>query len=384
MFDYETLKFIWWGLIGFLFIGFAVTDGMDMGVGGLLPFVAKKDVESRVVINTVGAHWDGNQVWFITAGASLFAAWPLVYATAFSGFYFAMMLTLFSLFLRPLAFDYRSKIESPKWRKKWDKALFVGSMVPPLVFGVAFGNLLQGVPFGFDSLMRVTYTGSFFALFTPFTLLTGVISVCMMLMHGSTWLVLRTDADVAQRSANIGRIVAIVLAITFALAGVMVWQSVEGYSVSSVIDTMGQAEPTSKEVNIGSGFWLVNFLETPSLWGVPITGVFMPLVIAFLLNIKNKSESVKVMSLLASSLTIASIILTAGIAMFPFVMPSSSQPNHSLLMWDTVSSEGTLGLMLMVVAVFVPIIIGYTFWCYKKMWRTVTINEIEQNSHTVY
>jgi cytochrome d ubiquinol oxidase subunit II len=384
MFDYETLKFIWWGLVGFLFIGFAITDGMDMGVGGLLPFVAKKDVESRVVINTVGAHWDGNQVWLITAGASLFAAWPLVYATAFSGFYFAMMLTLFSLFLRPLAFDYRSKIESNKWRTNWDKALFVGSMVPPLVFGVAFGNLLQGVPFSFDSLMRVTYTGSFFALFTPFTLLTGVVSVCMMLLHGSTWLVLRTDADVAQRSATIGRVVALVLAVTFTLAGVMVWQTVDGYSVVSTIDTMGQAQPTTKVVSTGAGAWLTNFIETPLLWLVPITGIVMPLVAAFLLGIKNKSTSVKTTALLTSSLTITSVILTAGIAMFPFVMPSSSQPNHSLLMWDTVSSEGTLGLMLMVVGVFTPIILGYTIWCYKKMWRTVTIEEIEQNNHTAY
>lgn len=384
MFDYETLKFIWWGLVGFLFIGFAITDGMDMGVGGLLPFVAKKDVESRVVINTVGAHWDGNQVWLITAGASLFAAWPLVYATAFSGFYFAMMLTLFSLFLRPLAFDYRSKIESIKWRTNWDKALFVGSMVPPLVFGVAFGNLLQGVPFSFDSLMRVTYTGSFFALFTPFSLLTGVVSVCMMLLHGSTWLVLRTDANVAKRSANIGRVVAVVLAVTFTLAGLMVWQTVDGYSVVSTIDTMGQAQPTTKEVSTGAGVWLTNFIETPLLWLVPITGIVMPLVAAFLLGIKNKSTSVKTTALLTSSLTIASVILTAGIAMFPFVMPSSSQPNHSLLMWDTVSSEGTLGLMLMVVGVFTPIILGYTFWCYRKMWRTVTIEEIEQNNHTAY
>lgn len=384
MFDYETLKLIWWGLIGFLFIGFAITDGMDMGVGGLLPFVAKKDVESRVVINTVGAHWDGNQVWFITAGASLFAAWPMVYATAFSGFYFAMMLTLFSLFLRPLAFDYRSKIESVRWRTNWDKALFVGSMVPPLVFGVAFGNLLQGVPFGFDSLMRVTYTGSFFALFSPFALLAGVISVCMMLMHGATWLVLRTDADVAQRSANIGRIVAVVLAFAFALAGVMVWQSIDGYVVVSTIDTMAEAQPTTKVVSTAAGAWLHNFIAMPLLWLIPITGVVMPLCVAFLLTVKNKKTSIKVLGLLASSLSIMSIILTAGIAMFPFVMPSSSQPNHSLLMWDTVSSETTLGLMLVVVTVFTPIIIGYTFWCYKKMWRTVTIAEIEQNSHSAY
>ncbi|PHR85570.1 MAG: cytochrome d ubiquinol oxidase subunit II [Colwellia sp.] len=384
MFDYETLKFLWWCIIGFLFIGFAITDGMDMGVGGLLPFVAKKDVERRVVINTVGPHWDGNQVWFITAGASLFAAWPLVYATAFSGFYFAMMLTLFSLFLRPLAFDYRSKIDSLKWRNNWDKALFVGSMVPPLVFGVAFGNLLQGVPFSFDSLMRVTYTGSFWALFTPFTLLTGVVSVAMMLMHGSTWLVMRTDADVAQRSANIGRVISVVLAFAFALAGVMVWQSIDGYLVVSTIDTMGQAQPTIKVVSTAAGVWLNNYVDTPLLWLVPAIGLLAPFLVALLLSIKSKSTSVKVLAFIASSLTIISIILTAGIAMFPFVMPSSSQPNHSLLMWDTVSSEGTLGLMLAVVAFFVPIILGYTFWCYKKMWRTVTVAEIEQNNHTAY
>lgn len=384
MFDYETLKFLWWCLIGFLFIGFAITDGMDMGVGGLLPFVAKTDVESRVVINTVGAHWDGNQVWFITAGASLFAAWPLVYATAFSGFYFAMMLTLFSLFLRPLAFDYRSKIDSLTWRTNWDKALFVGSMVPPLVFGVAFGNLLQGVPFSFDSLMRVTYTGSFFALFTPFTLLTGVVSVCMMLIHGSTWLVMRTDGDVAQRSASLGRIISVVLTLAFTLAGVMVWQNIDGYLVTSTIDTMGQAQPTIKEVTTDTGVWLNNYVETPVLWLVPSIGLIAPMLVAFLLSIKNKSSFLKVLAFVTSSLTIISIILTAGIAMFPFVLPSSSQPNHSLLMWDTVSSEGTLGLMLMAVAVFIPIIIGYTLWCYKKMWRTVTVAEIEQNNHTAY
>ena len=384
MFDYETLKFLWWCIIGFLFIGFAITDGMDMGVGGLLLFVAKKDVERRVVINTVGAHWDGNQVWFITAGASLFAAWPLVYATAFSGFYFAMMLTLFSLFLRPLAFDYRSKIESPRWRENWDKALFVGSMVPPLVFGVAFGNLLQGVPFHFDSLMRVTYTGSFFALFNPFALLAGVISVAMVLMHGSTWLVMRTDAEVAKRSANIGRIVAIVLMLTFAIAGVMIWQSIDGYQVTSIINTMGQAQPTIKEVLIVPGAWLDNYINAPLLWLAPLSGLFMPLVAALLLSNKAKSTSVKVMAFIASSAAIAGVILTAGIAMFPFVMPSSSQPNHSLLLWDTVSSKGTLSLMLIVVAVFIPIIIGYTLWCYKKMWRTVTVAEIEKDTHTAY
>jgi cytochrome d ubiquinol oxidase subunit II len=205
-----------------------------------------------------------------------------------------------------------------------------------------------------------------------------------MLMHGSTWLVMRTDADVAQRSANIGRVVAIVLSLAFALGGVMVWQNIDGYLVVSTIDTMGQAQPTIKEVTTGAGAWLNNYVETPLLWLVPIIGLITPVFVALLLSIKNKSTSVKVFAFIGSSFTIVSIILTVGIAMFPFVMPSSSIPNHSLLMWDTVSSEGTLGLMLTVVAFFVPIIIGYTFWCYKKMWRTVTVAEIEQNNHTAY
>jgi len=384
MFDYETLKLLWWAIIGFLFIGFAITDGMDMGVGGLLPFVAKQDAERRVVINTVGPHWDGNQVWFITAAASLFAAWPMVYSAAFSGFYFAMMLTLFCLFLRPLAFDYRSKIESARWRGNWDKALFVGSMVPPLVFGIAFGNLLQGVPFSFDNLMRVNYSGSFFALLNPFALLSGVVSVTMVLMHGTAWLVMRTDADVARRASNIGGVVSLVLVLSFSVAGVMIWQSIDGYVVTSVIDKMGQAQPTTKEVTIVTGAWLNNFIAHPKLWLIPISSVVMSLAVAVLMRRSVKSTFSKAMAFGASSIASAGIILTAGVAMFPFVMPSSSVPGHSLLMWDTVASETTLGLMLIVVMVFIPIILGYTLWCYAKMWRTVTVSEIEQNSHSAY
>lgn len=379
MFDYESLKLIWWLVIGILFIGFAVTDGMDMGVGGLLPFVAKNDVERRVVINTIGAHWDGNQVWLITAGASLFAAWPMVYATAFSGFYFAMMLTLFCLFLRPLGFDYRSKIDSPKWRYNWDKALFVGSMVPALVFGIAFGNLLQGVPFHFDDLMRVTYTGSFFGLFNTLGLLSGLVSVSMMLMHGATWLTMRTDGDVAARSAKAAQIFSVVLVICFTLAGVLIWQQVEGYVIQSTIDPLAYAQPTTKIVGTATGAWLNNFNASPVLWLLPLIGIVMALLAGLLARFRRGA-----LAFCASGLSLAGIILTMGVSMFPFVMPSSSTPNHSLTLWDSVSSEGTLGLMLVVVAVFVPIILGYTLWCYSKMWRTVTIAEIEDNNHSAY
>ena len=379
MFDYESLKLIWWLVIGILFIGFAVTDGMDMGVGGLLPFVAKNDVERRVVINTIGAHWDGNQVWLITAGASLFAAWPMVYATAFSGFYFAMMLTLFCLFLRPLGFDYRSKIDSPKWRYNWDKALFVGSMVPALVFGIAFGNLLQGVPFHFDNLMRVTYTGSFFALFNPLGLLSGLVSISMMLMHGATWLTMRTDGEVAARSAKAAQLFSVVLVVCFTLAGILIWQQVEGYVIQSTIDPLAYAQPTLKTVVKETGAWLNNFNANPVLWLLPLTGIVMALFAGLLARFRRGA-----LAFFASGLSVASVILTMGVSMFPLVMPSSSTPNHSLTLWDSVSSEGTLGLMLIVVAIFVPIILGYTIWCYSKMWRTVTITEIEDNNHSAY
>jgi len=155
MLDYESLKLIWWVLVGVLLIGFAVTDGFDLGAAALMPFVGKTDSERRVVINTIAPHWDGNQVWLITAGGALFAAWPLVYAAAFSGFYWAMLLVLFALFVRPVGFDYRSKLTDPRWRQSWDWGLFVGGVVPSLVFGVAFGNLLLGVPFELDSTCSI-------------------------------------------------------------------------------------------------------------------------------------------------------------------------------------------------------------------------------------
>ncbi|KXO13487.1 Cytochrome d ubiquinol oxidase subunit II [Moritella sp. JT01] len=379
MFDYESLKLIWWLIIGILLIGFAITDGMDMGVGGLLPFVAKDDTERRVVINTIAAHWDGNQVWFITAGASLFAAWPMVYATAFSGFYFAMMLTLFCLFLRPLGFDYRSKIDSPKWRYNWDKALFVGSMVPILVFGIAFGNLLQGVPFSFDEFMRVTYTGSFFALFNPFALLSGVVSVSMVLMHGGTWLSMRTDEHVAARSAKAAQIFAAVLVVSFSLAGLMIATSIDGFIIQSTIDPFALAQPTNKVVITATGAWLNNFNAHPVLWLLPTTGIVMAIVAGLLARFKPGG-----LAFTASALSIAGVIFTMGVSMFPFVMPSSSMPNHSLTLWDAVSSEKTLNIMLIVVAIFLPIILCYTTWCYYKMWRTVTREEIENNTHSSY
>ncbi|MCE2573251.1 cytochrome d ubiquinol oxidase subunit II [Motilimonas eburnea] len=379
MFDYETLKLIWWAIIGVLMIGFMVTDGMDMGVGTLLPFVGKTDDERRVVINTVGAHWDGNQVWFITLGGALFAAWPLVYATAFSGFYFAMMLTLFALFLRPLGFDYRSKLDNPRWRGNWDWALFVGSSVPPLVFGVAFGNLLQGVPFHFDDLMRVSYTGSFLALFNPFALLCGVVSVAMVTMHGGAWLVMRTEQVVAERAAKIGMAAALVLVVAFVFAGVCIWLWIPGFHVVGEVDISGVANPTLKQVELAQAAWLQNYNLYPLMWLFPAAGVTLALVAMVLMKLGKGA-----LAFIATSVANAGVILTAGASMFPFVMPSSSVPNHSLTLWDAVSSEMTLNLMLIAVILLLPFVLGYTIWCYYKMWRRVTVAEITEHSHSTY
>ena len=158
MFDFPTLKVIWWLLLGILLIGFAIMDGFDLGAGMLLPFIGRSDTERRVVINTIGPVWEGNQVWLILGGGAIFAAWPALYAASFSGFYLAMMLVLAALILRPVGFKFRSKMPGARWRANWDWALFVGGLVPSLVFGVAMGNLLEGVPFSFDSELRATYT----------------------------------------------------------------------------------------------------------------------------------------------------------------------------------------------------------------------------------
>ncbi len=377
--DYETLKFAWWLLVGILFIGFAVTDGMDMGVGILLPFLGKKDLERRVIINTVGPHWDGNQVWLITAGGAIFAAWPLVYGAAFSGFYFAMLLALFGLFFRPVGFDYRSKIVDPRWRNSWDWGLFIGGVVPALIFGVAFGNLLQGVPFHLDTLLRPYYTGGFFGLLNPFALVAGLVSVGMLTMHGAIWLQLRTADPVATRAKAAAKVWGLITILTFALAGVWLVFGIEGYRVVSMPALDALPNPLTKEVVREAGAWLTNYQTYPFTIAFPVLG-FIGMGLAVLLSMVNRPG----LGLVLSSLGITGIIMTAGAAMFPFIMPSSTNPNSSLIAWDAVSSHMTLAVMFWAAVVFVPIIIGYTTWTYSKMWRRVTVEEIESQEHLAY
>lgn len=378
MIDYPTLKIIWWLLVGVLLIGFAIMDGHDMGVGTLLPFVGKSDVERRVVINTVGPHWDGNQVWFITGGGAIFAAWPLVYATAFSGFYWAMLAVLWALFFRPVGFDYRSKIHNATWRSTWDWGLFVGGAVPPLIFGVAFGNLLQGVPFQFDAYLISTYSGSFWQLLNPFALLAGVVSSAMITMHGGAYLAHRTEGVIQARAVKGAVGAALVMVLAFVAAGVWL-QWIDGYRITSAVNPAAAPDPMAKTVVREAGAWMANYGRQPLLWLLPALGVAGALLAAGLLLARRTLSA-----FVASALALVGVIGTAGASMFPFIMPSSTMPAASLTMWDSVSSHLTLGIMFWATLVFMPLIVLYTGWAYRVMRGKVTAAYIRENEHGAY
>jgi len=379
MLDYETLRFIWWLLVGVLLIGFAVMDGHDLGVGILNPFVARSDVERRIAINTVGPHWDGNQVWLITAGGALFAAWPMVYAAAFSGFYWAMLAVLWTIFLRPPAFDFRSKLENPAWRATWDWVLFAASAVPTLVFGVAFGNLLLGVPFHLDASLLPIYTGTFWQLLNPFALLAGTVSVAMIAFHGANYLVHRTEGDLQRRARGASAVFGALLIVTFALAGVWVSTGIDGYAIVSGADPSALSNPLAKVVQRVPGGLLANYSAHPLTMLVPALG-FLGAALGLVFARKGNGLA----AFVASSVAIAGVIGTAGVSMFPFVMPSSSQPASGLTLWDATSSHLTLGLMLGAAVIFVPVVLVYTAWAYRVMRGKVTAAYIRENERSTY
>ena len=378
MFDYETLKLIWWLLVGVLLIGFTIMDGHDMGVGTLLPLLGKDDTERRVMINTIAPHWDGNQVWFITAGGAIFAAWPFVYATAFSGMYWALLLVLFALFFRPVGFEYRSKLPDPTWRKSWDWGIFAGSAIPALVFGVAFGNLFLGVPFRLDDTMRSFYSGSFWALLNPFALLFGVVSLTLITLQGATFLSHRTDGDLQARVKKTASLLAIVLMVAFSLGGLWV-SRIDGYIIQSIGDIGGVLSPLMKEVSRAPGAWFANYNKMPILWLIPALAYVGGFVVLLALR-----AGWTLLAFIGSSLACVSVILTAGVALFPFVLPSSEMPNVSLTAWDATSSHFTLNVMLWVALIFTPIVVVYTGWAYRVMSGTVTRDYIVKNDKTLY
>jgi cytochrome bd ubiquinol oxidase subunit II len=372
--DYEILRLIWWALLGILLIGFAIFDGFDLGTAILLPALGRTDVERRLLINSVGPVWEGNQVWFILGGGASFAAWPPLYAASFSGFYLAMFIVLAALILRPVAFKFRGKVDHPLWRGSWDWALFLGGFVPALVFGVAFGNVLQGVPFHFDDELRPFYDGSFFGLFKPFAILCGLVSVAMLTTHGAVYVVMKTTDALAERARRIGIVAALVTAALFALAGVWVFVALDGHTITSPIDHGAPSNPLHKTVQVTASAWFGNYRAQPLTALAPLLGLLGPLLSAWLLWRRRALGS-----FLASALGLAGIIATPGLAMFPFILPSSSVPNHGLTVWDASSSQMTLFVMLIAVAIFLPIVLAYTAWVYRVLHGKVTPKLFETN-----
>lgn len=379
MFDYETLKLIWWVLISVLLIGFVITDGFDMGVGALIPVIGKTDQDRRIMINSIAPHWEGNQVWLVLAAGAIFAAWPAVYAAAFSGFYVAMMLTLFALFFRPVGFDYRSKIADTRWRTSWDWGIFIGSAVPPVIFGIAFGNLLQGVPFTLNAFLQSSYEGGFFDLLNPFALLVGVFSLSLFVLQGSTWLQMKTEGEVRERARNITLMLAPITIALFALAGIWLAKGIDGYVLTSVIDTNGPANPLLKTAELQQGAWLINYSKYPLTMLAPTVGLLFPLL-AWFASKKNWSG----LAFVCSSITLLGVLLTCAFSMFPFIMPSSINPNASFTIWDAVSSEFTLNIMTIAAVIFLPLILLYTSWAYLKMFGRIGKEYMNKYKHSAY
>lgn len=373
--DYETLRIIWWGLMGVLLIGFALTDGYDLGVAALMPFIGRSDEERRMAINAIAPHWEGHQVWFILGGGAIFAAWPFVYAVSFSGFYLAMFLVLAALILRPVAFKYRSKHEDAAWRTRWDWALFIGGFVPALVFGVAVGNVLQGVPFRLDSDLRSFYEGSLLGLFSPFALLCGLLSVAMIVMHGAGFLAVKIEhGPVMERARRIGSVAALASIVLFALGGLWVANGAMGFRLEGALDPNGPSNPLYVKSVAAPGAWVENYGRYAWMMLAPLLGLAGPVIA--LAGIRRRNDA---LAFTGSSLATIGIIATVGLSMFPYILPSSINPQSSLTVWNASSSHLTLWIMLIVTLIFLPIVLAYTAWVMKVLFGRITLADVRTN-----
>lgn len=325
------LNILWFILIAVLYIGFFVLEGFDFGVGILLPFLSKNDTERRVMINTIGPHWDGNEVWLLTAGGATFAAFPMWYATMFSGFYLALFLLLVALILRGVAFEFRSKDENPRWRALWDWVIFFGSLLPALLLGVAFANLARGVPIGPDG----QYAGGFFNLLNWYALLGGVATVIIFTLHGAIFLSMKTTDDLmirAQSAAWRLWIPTVVVLLLF---------TVSTYFQTDILDQLG--------VNPGV---------------IPIIDAIAILAAGVFLRRKQHGWAFAM-----TALAIAFSIITLFLIMFPRVMISSLDPDWSLTIYNAASSTRTLTVMTIVALIFVPVVLiyqGWSYWVFRK------------------
>jgi cytochrome d ubiquinol oxidase subunit II len=325
------LNTIWFILIAVLYIGFFFLEGFDFGVGMLLPFLSRDDKGRRAMINTIGPHWDGNEVWLITAGGATFAAFPLWYATLFSGFYMALFLLLIALILRGVAFEFRSKNEDPRWRSLWDWAIFVGSALAALLLGVAFANLAKGVPI--DSNMN--YAGTFWTLLNPYGLLGGLMTIATFLLHGAIFLNLKTTDELSKRAYSFARRIWLLVVILTVL------MLIATYFYTDILARLG---------------------VDPGL--IPIAGIVTLLLAGYFLNRKMNGWAFAM-----TGLTIVLTVTTAFIIMFPRLMISTLNPAYSLTIYNAASSSYTLRVMSIVALIFVPIVLAYqawTYWTFRK------------------
>lgn len=320
------LNTLWFILIAVLYIGFFVLEGFDFGVGMLLPFLGKDDTQRRVIINTIGPHWDANEVWLLTAGGATFAAFPQWYATLFSGFYLPLFLLLVALILRGVAFEFRSKDDNPTWRAIWDWAIFVGSLVPALLLGVAFANLVKGVPI--DGQMQ--YVGGFFNLLNPYALIAGVTTIFVFLFHGAIFLQMKASGEVQDRAQAFSR------RLWLPAAALQLLLMIATYIFTEILERLG--------LNPGV---------------IPVTGVAAMLASGYFVRRAQPGWAFAL-----TSISIAFALVTMFLIMFPDVMISSLDPAWSLTIYSAASSEYTLRTMTIVTLIFLPFVLAYQAWSY--------------------
>lgn len=367
--DIETLRLVWWLLLGFLFIGFALTDGFDLGIEILLPLIAKNDEEKRTLIRVIEPVWEGNQVWIILGAGSLFAAWPYVYAIVFSGAYFYILLLLLSMGIaRPVSIKYRSKLANSTWRQAWDTVFFLGGFLPAVIFGLLIGNLLQGLPFHLDDTLRIVYDGGFTAFLNSFACWCALTSVVMLTMYGGLYLAIKTLSPIQERAVYWAKLSALLLIILYGAGSI--WMTyLPGYQVQGGINPLGYSNPLNKHVVSLSGAWLMNYSVYPQTLIVPAAGCLGALGAFFTAGTAPR------LAFICSGLSLTGIIGSVGVSMFPFIVPSSTQLSSSLLIWDASSSRLTLLIMLAGTIIFMPIILAYTTWVYSVLRGKVEVRK---------
>ena len=371
MFDYDSLRVVWWLFLGLLLVGFAALDGIVLGLGAIFRFVAQTELERRALVGAIKPTWDFNQLWLILGSVVAFMAWPRLYEASFSVLRFAFWALLFASILRPAGFGLRNLRIASRWRNTWDWALCIGGIVPALLWGIAFGNLFLGIPFHVDASQRIIYAGSFLDLLTPFALSCGAVSLSMMVLHGACYAAKCIDEPAARRARHAGIAAAGFFVIAFIAAGLFVIFSLEGYRVLGGIEPSGPSTSAQHAVWLSPGAWLDNYIKWPLMWSAPLIALFGALFSCWLLLLRWTRAAFA-----ASSLVSVGTLFTAGFAMFPFLMPSSDNARHSLTVWEAASSEQVLRTTLTVGMALIPLALACVAWGLLALRRRGTLQTV--------